>query len=128
MASVQNEIRSLGVSIAFVHRAVWDKAKPFVEKAGLTEVSVVDDPQGELFEMFEIKEGSISQLFSPTVLFRGAGALFKGYGFSPPKENPWTMPGAFVIFHGQIQECFWYRTIADRPDYLQFVNKAISRF
>jgi hypothetical protein len=123
VARRRREIEASGTQVAFVHMSGDAEVRPFFEKAGIGDVSRISDRGKTLYAAFGLAHGSLLRLVGPSVLLRGATAIFS-HGVGAPMGDPLQMPGAFVIRDGEIVTAFRHDTIADRPDYVAMAARA----
>jgi hypothetical protein len=111
-------IESSGTRIVLVHMM---EESPSTEaefgRFSLSDVDRVSDPERTLYRAFGLHQGTLRQLFGWRVWWRGLTALVKGHGTGPLKGDGLQMPGAFVVYRGEIVDSYRHRTAADRPDY-----------
>ena len=120
VAQVRGQLAKRGVQVGFVHLGSPERAKPYFDYYGLSDVERVSDPDGSLYRepAFALARVSLLQLFRPAVWIGWLrGAIFK-YRIGLLKEDIQQMPGVFFLKDRAIASVFRHRTIADRPDYL----------
>ncbi len=120
VAKVRDKLNERGVQIVFVHLGSPERAKPYFEYYGLSDVERVSDPDASLYRnpVFALARVSLFQIFRPAVWIGWLrGAIFK-YRIGLLKEDIQQMPGVFFLKDRAIASVFRHRTIADRPDYL----------
>ncbi len=89
--------------VLLVHLGSADEADAFFSKRW-PEARAVSDPNQDLYRFFGLRNGSLSQLFAPRVLYAGWQALRRGHGVGKPVGNPMRMSGWFLV---QDQEVTW---------------------
>lgn len=119
LARQRAEIEARGARLALVHMGADAKtAADHFARFGLGDVSHFGDPDRALYRAFDLKRGTLGQLFGPRVWLRGfhAGVIDRhlvgklvGDGFQ--------MPGAFLLRDGRVVRSFRHADAADRPDY-----------
>lgn len=120
VSRVRGQLAKRGVQIGFVHLGSPERAKPYFDYYGLSDVERVSNPDGSLYRepAFALARVSLLQLFRPAVWIGWLrGAIFK-YRIGLLKEDIQQMPGVFFLKNRAIASIFRHRTIADRPDYL----------
>ena len=124
VSKVRAELAARGVQVAFVHLGDPERAKPYFDYFGLSDVERVSNPDGSLYRdpAFTLARVSVFQLFRPAV-WTGwiKGAIFK-YRIGLLKEDIQQMPGVFFLKDRAIANVYRHRTIADRPDYLRLAS------
>ncbi len=120
VSKVRGELAERGVQVAFVHLGSPERAKPYFDYFGLSDVERVSNPDGSLYRApaFALARVSLLQLIRPAVWIGWfKGALFK-YGIGLKTEDIQQMAGVFFLKNRAIANVFRHRTMADRPDYL----------
>jgi len=120
VSKIRGELTARGVQVVFVHLGTPERAKPYFDYYGLSDVERVSNPDGSLYRnpMFTLARVSVFQLFRPAVWIAWLkGAIFK-YRIGLLKEDIQQMPGVFFLRDRAIANVYRHRTIADRPDYL----------
>lgn len=120
VAKARGKLAERGVQVVFVHLGSPDRAKPYFDYYGLSDVERISDPDASLYRspVFALARVSVFQLFRPAVWIAWLrGAIFK-YRIGLLKEDIQQMPGIFFLKDRAIANVFRHRTIADRPDYL----------
>jgi len=124
VSKVRAELAARGVQVAFVHLGDPERAKPYFDYFGLSDVERVSNPDGSLYRdpAFTLARVSVFQLFRPAVWIGWIkGAIFK-YRIGLLKEDIQQMPGVFFLKDRAIANVYRHRTIADRPDYLRLAS------
>lgn len=118
LGAQRREIEARGVRIAVVGMVEDEALAGFLARYGLGDVLRISDPDARLYEAFELKRGTLGQLFGLKVWGRGfvAGVL-KGHWVGRLHGDGFRMPGAFLLREGEIVRAFRHETAADRPDY-----------
>jgi peroxiredoxin len=120
----QKEIESAGIKIVYVHMADKIEAEGFFNKYNIKNPVHVSDPLCKVYGIFGLVKGNFNQLFGLKTWIRGAeivatkqiapGLLRIGDGFQ--------MPGIFLIRGNEIVSSFIHKSVADKPNYEDFVN------
>lgn len=115
----RSAIEANGVKIAVVH---MDQKEPedLLQKYELQDLHCFRDPQCALYELFGLSLGRPLQLLGPAVWWGGLKAWFRGHGIGSINGNPFRMPGAFLLWQGDVLRAYRHQSAADRPDYVQF--------
>ncbi len=123
LARQRPALEANGVQIILVHMGEPEFGSEFFAKYGLHDIPQVSDPHRTLYRAFGLKRGDLRMLLGPKVWWRGLhAALFGGHGVGLPVNDPFQMPGIFLLFHGQILRCYRHQSAADRPDYVKFAT------
>ena len=118
LAEQRDRIETAGARIVLVGMTPDAALSKFCTRYGLADVLRVSDPSAELYEAFELKRGTLGQLFGLRVWVRGfvAGVL-RGHWVGRLQGDGFRMPGAFLVKDGGIVRAYRHLTAADRPDY-----------
>ncbi|MEM1165779.1 MAG: SelL-related redox protein [Planctomycetota bacterium] len=111
-------------TVVFVHMMGEAKAAAtFFHRYGLERAHHVGDPEKTLYTAFDLKRGTIGQLFGGKVWVRGVqAALFDGHWVGALQGDGLQMPGVFLVRDGRIVREFRHTSAADRPDYAALVT------
>jgi hypothetical protein len=125
VSRVHGALRDRGVRPVFAHMGTPERARPYFEYYGLSEVERISNPDGSFYRnsIFALSRVSLLRLaFQPTV-WRGwmQDAMIK-HGIGMIREDVSQMPGVFFLRDRRIMRSFRHRTIADRPDYLRLAH------
>jgi len=119
LARLRPEIERRGVRIAIVHQSPEEPyTRAFFERYGLADVARISDPNRRLYHAFDLKRGSLRELFGLKTWLRGAiAAVLKGRRVGALRGDGFQMPGTFLLHQGSILKAHRHRSAADRPDY-----------
>jgi peroxiredoxin len=125
VSKLQQEIRAAGAGIVFVHGATAAEAAPWFSKYGLSDVTVISDPERAHYRAFALGRTRAADMVAPKVLVRGAqSAMAHGFG-SQTYDMMRQLPGVFVVQSGEVLAEYRHRSPADRPDYLALVRSTM---
>ncbi|CAE7200853.1 unnamed protein product [Symbiodinium necroappetens] len=110
-------LRASGVRIVLVHMSRDGSIERLAAKYGLGDVLFVCDPDRELYRAFELRRGTLGQLFGVRVVWRAVLATLRGHGIGKLAGDGFQMPGAFLVRDGEIVRAYRHETAGDRPDY-----------
>lgn len=120
LSAHRTEIESRGTRIAIVHMSPDAAASQFFAKYNLADVSRISDPDRALYNAFELRRGTLGQLFGWRSFLRGFSAgVLNGHGVGTLMGDGFQMPGAFIVRNGAIVRAFRHRAASDRPDYCE---------
>ncbi len=117
-------IESKGSRILVVHMLEdEDTARERLAKFGLDDLPTISDPEKLLYKKFQLKQGSVTQLFGLKVWLRGiVVGVFKGLGIGSAMGDPYQMPGVFLLHKGKIVNRYIHESASDRPEYVQLAD------
>lgn len=123
LAERQVEIEDEGARLVLVHMGHESEAADFFALYGLENVPRISDPDRALYRAFALNRAGFSDLFGPKVWLRAVSAAIIGHHWmGRPAGDSFQMPGAFLLFHGEIVRSYRHQSPADRPDYLDLVT------
>jgi peroxiredoxin len=116
-------IEAKGLKIVMVHMGKSAIALDFFEKYGLENTILISDPTKQLYRAFDLKRGTLGQLFGFKVWIRGFMAgIVNRHGIGRLQGDGLQMPGTFVLSNGEIVEAYRHKSAADRPNYLAIAD------
>ncbi|HLH72974.1 MAG TPA: SelL-related redox protein [Chloroflexota bacterium] len=124
VSKIRARLAERGVQIAFVHLGTPERARPYFDYYGLSDVERVSNPDGSLYRhpAFALARVSLLQILRPAVWIGWLrGAIFK-YRIGLLKEDIHQMPGVFFLKDRAIANLYRHHTIADRPDYMKIAG------
>lgn len=110
-------IRADGLRITLVHMGDESHGRDWFEQYDMGDCLRVSDPERRLYRAFELRRGSLAQLFSLRVTVRGIAGLFRGHGVGRPIGDGFQMPGVFIVRDGAIVGGYRHALASDRPNY-----------
>jgi hypothetical protein len=125
VSQIRSTLKSRGVRPVFVHLGTPERAKPYFEYYQLGDVERISNPDATLYRhpAFDLgRTNPLSHFFRPAVVKAWVMGGVRSYGIGSIREDGEQMPGVFFLRDGRIANFFRYRTIADRPDYLQLIR------
>lgn len=121
---VYPQIREKGMSVAIVHSSNHENAEKHLEALELTDSIVVSDPYCELYHSFDLEKGSVTQLFGWESFWKGTLAFLQGHDVGKLQGDGFQLPGAFIVYKGQIIESYRSRNAADSPNFEQLLENS----
>ena len=118
----QSSIEGEGARLVFVHLAEEEQAKKYFEKAGLQDEHRISDPNGIMYNAFNLERADFGQVLGWRSWFRGIGATLKGHGSGLVMGDGFRMPGVFLINEGEIIKSYRHAHSSDRPDYISLAS------
>jgi len=127
LAARRPEIEANGTRLVLVHMGSEQHGSRFFEKYGLESVPQISDPKKTLYRAFGLRRGALGDLFGPKVWLRGFEAAILGrHGVGRLVGDGFQMPGAFLLFHGEVVRSYRHQSAADRPDYMALVTGRVQ--
>jgi peroxiredoxin len=118
LSQKRKDLTEIGTELIFVHMACNEDAESYFKKFNLEGIEHISDPNCRYYAAFGLVKGSFTQLFGLQTWIRGFSATSK-YGNEMGKHlgDNFQMPGAFMIFQGEIKDQHIHKIASDRPDY-----------
>lgn len=115
-------------TIVLVHMGVEDEsAQAYFDSYGLGDVHRISDPACQLYRSYELGRGKLSQLFGPSVWWRGfKAAILSRHAVGKLGGDGFQLAGTFLIRDDQIAKSFRHETAADRPDYCELATSTVT--
>lgn len=127
VAAAREKVEANGVRLVFVYMITPAHAKEYLSQWGLDDVAQISDPESILYKRFELRRGSLTELFGMKALSRFAQLLFRqGYTLTEEAGDVYQMPGVFVMNEGRVTQSFIHRSAADRPDFVGMAQNCCS--
>lgn len=122
------EIERLGFQLALVHMAAGENPAESCDSYGLCDVDHFSNPDQTLYWHFGLKRGKFMQLLGPQLWWRGfRSMIIDRNGLGRIVGDGLQMPGVFLIRDGRILSHVRHETACDRPNYIEFVQKAAGQ-
>ncbi|MDX2148998.1 MAG: peroxiredoxin-like family protein [Planctomycetota bacterium] len=114
-------IEQAGARIVLVH---MDRDDAVAERRfgayALADVSRISDPERTLYRAFELRRGTLEQLFGLRVWLRGfIAGIVDRHGIGALAGDGFQMPGAFLVRDGKVLLAYRHQDAADRPAYAE---------
>ena len=118
IAARRTEIES-EATIALVHMGEKNEStQAYFDRYGLGDVHRFSDPECQLYRAYELGRGKLSQLFGPSIWWRGFQAgIISRHAIGKLGGDGFQLAGTFLIRDDRIIKSFRHLTAADRPDY-----------
>jgi len=117
-------IEAKGMKVVLVHQLEDEEANEFFEKYNLPDIDAVSDPELLLYKGFQLQRGRLSQIIgwrNIIRLFRKGNILKLGMSFFD-KEDPFQMPGVFVVKDGEVIKKFVHDSVSDVIPFEELAN------
>lgn len=108
----------------FFHQASVEAGKIFFALRA-PGAPAVADPEGQFFDAFGLRRGSLVELLGPRVWLRALRAFTRGHFVGKPSGDTLRMPGAMLVRDGMILWEHRARHAGDQPD-LEQVYASLS--
>ena len=122
IARSKDRIEKVGTRVVLGHMGSAEEFTAFATRYGLAALPAVADPQRTLYRGMGLRRGSLLRLFGPKVLWAYLKSIVSGHRPGKIKGDPFQMPGAFLLHHGQVIRGHPYRDAGDRPDYVSLAT------
>ena len=90
----------------------------YFQKFNLEGIQHISDPNCRYYTAFGLVKGSFTQLFGLQTWIKGFKNTAK-YGNEMGKHlgDSFQMPGAFMLFKGEVRDQHIHKSVTDKPDY-----------
>lgn len=123
ISKVLPQIKKLNKDLVLVHMAENTIAEDYFKRFNLNNAKHVSDPMCRYYAAFGLVKGSFTQLFGLQTFFRGFSVQAKyGNDMGNHLGDSFQMPGAFVLFDGEIKNSYIHKSVAEKPDYLKLLD------
>ena len=117
IARQRKDMEAERTRIVFVHMSQEPEAQEFFSRYSVADCSRISDPARVLYRQFGLERGNLMQLFGPQTIVRGIQAFLKGASIGRLQGDGFQMPGAFLIYRGEVVKSFIHGFAGDLPDY-----------
>lgn len=125
LAARRREIEANSTRLVLVHMGTGVQGDRLFARYGLEHMTRIDDPRRSLYRAFGLPRGTIGMFLSPRFWARSFQAVVLGrHRMGRFTGDPFQMPGAFLLYYGQLVRCYRHQSPADRPDYIALVTGA----
>ena len=115
-----------GAQLCLVHMTEDRRASEFFTRFGLSGLPRVSDPARELYNAFELGQGSIGQVMGARLWVRAVVAAIRNRRWIFSRAgDPFQMPGVFILHRGKVLRAFRHADAADRPEYAELLRGAL---
>jgi peroxiredoxin len=109
------ELQRKGIQPILVHMGSMEDGKKMLDRADLADVPHLSDPNCDLYKSYGLQRGVASQLFGPSVWWRGfQAAILSGYGIGKLNGDGFQLGGSFLVKNGKIHQAFPAKDAADK--------------
>lgn len=113
----QESIQERGTKLVFVHPESEKQAAAFFGKTKLEEENRISDPNGIMYQAFELEKA----VFDQSGNWRSYLSQFLA-GFRGGRSKGAIMPGAFLINRGKVMKSYRYGESTESPDFLSLAS------
>ncbi len=119
----RRQIEGEQAQLVLVHMGTEAEDARLFARYGLADIPRISDPERSLYRAFGLGRAAVFDLFGPHMWWRAFHALLAGgHRVGKLSGDVLQLPGAFLVFHGEIVRGFRHQYVADRPDYLSLVT------
>lgn len=123
LAARLGDIARHGARLVLVHMGSEEQGARLFARYGLGGLPGISDPGRVLYRAFGLPRGSLVEVLGPKVWWRAFQAGILGrHGAGNRVGDGFQMPGAFLLFHGEIVRGYRHQSAGDRPDYLALLT------
>lgn len=122
LAKIQQKLQQQGLTVVLVFQGRREATERLIHDYGLLNAKLIADPDRRLYEAFELRRGSLGQLFNWRVWCRGITAILRGHGVGSLDGDGFQLPGVFLVHKRKIVQAFRHEYASDRPDYCSIAS------
>ena len=114
----RSAIEQKGTHLILVHTSRSERTVNTLQKSGLAREEHISDPDYMMYNTFNLKRATLGQIFS--VQSWKQGWTNGGLGNANLDElvgDGFRMPGAFLVYQGELRKSYYYERSTDHPDY-----------
>jgi hypothetical protein len=125
LARKRREVEANGTRLVLVHMGTEGQGNRLFERYGLEDATRIDDPRRTLYRAFGLPRGTLGMFLSPKLWVRTfQAAVLGGNRMGRITGDVFQLPGAFLLYYGQLVRCYRHQSPSDRPDYIALVTGA----
>lgn len=124
IARYKDAIEAIGTKIILIHQLSENAGTAELKGYNLQGLDHVSDPELVLYKGFHLRRGTLTQLFGLKewdIFFRRGVLGGLGIGF-PGEQDPFQMPGIFLVQDGKILKQFIHKTASETPPYMDLAT------
>jgi hypothetical protein len=107
LASRLSSIRDLGLEPIVVHMSPLGEGEQLMSRYGLQGLVHVSDPSCSLYRHYQMGRGTVSQLFGPSVWWKGfQAAIIEGHGVGKLSGDGFQLGGSAIVDRGRTVQVF----------------------
>ena len=112
------EIAERNLQLAIVHMMDQEQANKLLARYQLQNVETFSDPDRKLYELFQVKRGSLAETIGPAIWWSGFKTTVLS-GFLPgiPGKDIQQLGAALVFDKGKVVASYFSENSADLPDW-----------
>ena len=123
LAAKRREIEANGTRLVLVHMGTEEQGTRLFARYGMEFTTRIDDPRRTLYRAFGLPRGTVGMFLSPRLWVRTfQTAVLGGNWMGRLTGDVLQMPGAFLLYYGQLVRCYRHQNPADLPDYMALVT------
>jgi peroxiredoxin len=123
LSTLRPSLIKQNIELVLVHMGENDVAEEYFKKFNLSGVSHISDINCIFYKSFGLMKGTSTQLFGFQSWVRGFTTIAKyGSDLGQQLGDSFQMPGAYMIFAGEIRDSYIHKKASDRPDYMKLAN------
>lgn len=122
LQSLSAELTRRGLQLAIVHMMDSTQANELLARYQLQDVHSFSDPDRKLYQLFQVKRGSLAEVAGPAVWWSGfKTTILSGYLPGIPGKDVQQLGAALILDKGQVVASYFSQNSADLPDWDQLL-------
>jgi hypothetical protein len=114
LVNLKNSSAANKYQLVFVHMVDNDVARNYL--SDFKDAILISDPNFNLYRAFNLKKGTLLQLFNMKSIIKAIKLFFKGITVGPLLGNGFQMPGTFVIYNKSIIYSYRPENVAEEAN------------
>ncbi|QDT92069.1 SelL-related redox protein [Gimesia algae] len=128
LKSLSAQLAERHLQLAIVHMMDDKEAIKLLSHYSLQNVSSFSDPERKLYELFQVKRGSLAETVGPAVWWSGfKTTVLSGYLPGIPGKDVQQLGAAVILDQGNVVASYFSQNSADLPDWDQLLSCELPR-
>ncbi|WP_417382944.1 SelL-related redox protein [Gimesia sp.] len=128
LKSLSAQLEERNLQLAIVHMMDETEAARLLARYQLQNVHSFSDPDRKLYELFQVKRGSLAETVGPAVWWSGfKTTVLSGYLPGIPGKDVQQLGAALILDRGKVVASYFSQNSADLPDWDQLLACELPR-
>lgn len=128
LKSLSAQLAERHLQLAVVHMMNEKEAAGLLARYELQNVHSFSDPDRKLYELFQVKRGSLAETVGPAVWWSGfKTTILSGYLPGIPGKDVQQLGAALILDRGEVVASYFSQNSADLPDWDQLLACELPR-
>jgi thiol-disulfide isomerase/thioredoxin len=128
LKSLSAQLAERHLQLAIVHMMDEKEASSLLARYQLRNVYSFSDPDRTLYELFQVRRGSLAETVGPAVWWSGfKSTVLAGYLPGIPGKDVQQLGAALILDQGKVVASYFSKNSADLPDWNQLLSCELPR-